>query len=150
EIWLIRVVFPAPFGPITACSSPGSISSVTPSVTTSPPKFFCTSLISSTASVTAPPSSDGAGKAEKSPGQKHNNEPKQRTEDSLPLFGDAAPYFFDEKIARSADDRAIQAANPAEQNHDDQFARTLPRHIRRADELGRIGKQETGESANGA
>src|SRR5262249_30482363 len=59
-------------------------------------------------------------------------------------------YFVDEKIARSADYRAMPAANPAEQNHDDQFARTLPRHIRRADELGRIGKQETGESANGA
>src|SRR5262249_20602038 len=102
----------------------------------------------STASATAQPSSDGTGKAEKSAARKQNNHHQQRTEDQFPLLGDAAQYFFDEKIARSADDCPMQAANSAEQNHDDQFARPLPRHVSRAHELRRIGEQESGEPAD--
>src|SRR5437868_7590188 len=52
EIWLISVVLPAPFGPITACSSPGITSSVTPSVTRKPPKFLRRFSMRSTASAT--------------------------------------------------------------------------------------------------
>src|SRR3954453_15168473 len=37
----MKVVLPAPFGPITACVSPSSTSSVTPSVALSAPKLFC-------------------------------------------------------------------------------------------------------------
>src|SRR5882672_8928868 len=47
EIWPISVVFPAPFGPIKACTSPGFTSSVTSSVATTPPKRFETFLSSS-------------------------------------------------------------------------------------------------------
>src|SRR5262245_1595418 len=122
EIWLISVVLPAPFGPITACNSPGPISSVTPSVTTSPPKFLRRSLISSTGSPTAQPSTHGVGKTQQSATRKQNDKHQQRTEDEFPLLGDAAQYFFDKKITRSTNDRAMQAANPSEQHHDDQFA----------------------------
>src|SRR6185295_14088706 len=38
EIWPMRVVLPAPFGPISACTSPRTTSSVTSSVATTPPK----------------------------------------------------------------------------------------------------------------
>src|SRR2546423_13316824 len=38
EICPIRVVLPAPFGPMRACTSPGFTSSVTSSVATTPPK----------------------------------------------------------------------------------------------------------------
>src|SRR5437773_10889507 len=38
EIWPIKVVLPAPFGPMRACTSPRFTSSVTSSVATTPPK----------------------------------------------------------------------------------------------------------------
>src|SRR2546425_6313450 len=38
EIWPMSVVLPAPFGPISACTSPRTTSSVTSSVATTPPK----------------------------------------------------------------------------------------------------------------
>src|SRR6266436_3823095 len=48
-ICAIRVVFPAPLGPMSACTSPGFTSSVTSSVATTPPKrldtFFSSSIL---------------------------------------------------------------------------------------------------------
>src|SRR5690242_21401592 len=49
EICPISVVLPAPFGPISACTSPRSISRVTSSVAATPPKCFDTLRSSSTA-----------------------------------------------------------------------------------------------------
>src|SRR3954469_24838889 len=49
EIWPISVVLPAPFGPISACTSPRVTSSVRSSVATTPPKRFETLRSSSTA-----------------------------------------------------------------------------------------------------
>src|SRR5438034_9170192 len=49
EIWPMTVVFPAPFGPISACTSPRTTSSVTSSVATTPPKRFVTPRSSSMA-----------------------------------------------------------------------------------------------------
>src|SRR5258708_37935274 len=40
EIWPMSVVLPAPFGPISACTSPRTTSRVTSSVATTPPKRF--------------------------------------------------------------------------------------------------------------
>src|SRR6266705_3251999 len=49
EICPIKVVLPAPFGPIRACTSPRFTSSVTSSVATMPPKrldtFFSSSML---------------------------------------------------------------------------------------------------------
>src|SRR5437773_6515539 len=47
EIWPIKVVLPAPFGPMRACTSPRFSSSVTSSVATRPPKRLETFLSSS-------------------------------------------------------------------------------------------------------
>src|SRR5438067_1164727 len=49
EIWPMSVVLPAPFGPISACTSPRTTSSVTSSVATTPPKRFVTPRSSSMA-----------------------------------------------------------------------------------------------------
>src|SRR5439155_611453 len=49
EIWLIRVVLPAPFGPMSACTSPRATCSVTSSVATTPPKRLDTPRSSSMA-----------------------------------------------------------------------------------------------------
>src|SRR6266850_2285620 len=47
EIWPMSVVLPAPFGPISACTSPRTTSRVTSSVATTPPKRFETPRSSS-------------------------------------------------------------------------------------------------------
>ena len=44
----------------------------------------------------------------------------------------------------------LSVPDAAEHHHDDQFARALPRHVGRADELGRVGEQEAGKPANRA
>src|SRR5437867_4807680 len=49
EIWPMSVVLPAPFGPISACTSPRATSSVTSSVATTPPKRLETPRSSSMA-----------------------------------------------------------------------------------------------------
>src|SRR5258707_9287121 len=49
EIWPMSVVLPAPFGPISACTSPRTTSSVTSSVATTPPKRLETPRSSSMA-----------------------------------------------------------------------------------------------------
>src|SRR5690348_6482414 len=48
EIWPMSVVLPAPFGPMSACTSPCSTLIVTSSVATTPPKLFETLASSST------------------------------------------------------------------------------------------------------
>src|SRR5215510_6525313 len=48
EIKPIRVVLPAPFGPMRACTSPAATSSVTPSTATTPPKRLLRFLSEST------------------------------------------------------------------------------------------------------
>src|SRR5438105_10227465 len=49
EIWPMSVVLPAPFGPISACTSPRTTSSVTSSVATTPPNRLETPRSSSMA-----------------------------------------------------------------------------------------------------
>src|SRR4029079_15759121 len=83
EIWLISVVLPAPFGPITACSSPGITSSVTSSVTRRPPKFFERFSMRSTASATDHPPQP-RGETEQSARREYRDQHEQRPEDHLP------------------------------------------------------------------
>src|SRR5437868_7534670 len=87
EIWLISVVLPAPFGPITACSSPGATSNVTSSVTRSPPKFLARLSMRSTASATEYPPQPLSHADEPAPGE-HRDQHQQRAEDHLPVLGD--------------------------------------------------------------
>src|SRR3982074_2549250 len=83
EIWLISVVLPAPFGPITACSSPGITSSVTPSVTRRPPKFLVSPSMRSTGSATADPPQPRRD-PEQPAAREHRDQHEQRAEDHLP------------------------------------------------------------------
>src|ERR1051325_8384061 len=80
EIWLINVVLPAPFGPITACSSPGITSSVTLSVTRRPPKFLERFSTRSTGSATEHPPQP-ARHADQPAGRKYRDQHQQRPED---------------------------------------------------------------------
>src|SRR5215213_5195178 len=149
EIWLISVVLPAPFGPITACSSPGITSSVTASVTRRPPKFFVRVWMRSTGSATEYPPQP-LRHADQSAAREHRDEHEQRPEDHLPVLGDAGKPFLGEQERGGADDRAVERSNAAEDHHDEQLARALPGHVGRADELGRVREQESREAAEHA
>src|SRR5262249_3739964 len=80
----ISVVLPAPFGPMTACSSPAGTLSVMSSDATTPPKRLVRPSIVRSASVTtlAPQQSiDAAARIE------HDQE-EQRPQHDLPIFRD--------------------------------------------------------------
>src|SRR6476661_9362988 len=79
----ISVVLPAPFGPMTACSSPVRTSSVISSDATTPPKRLPRASISRRASVTAPPFEQAVDAAARE--QHHKQE--QRTQHDRPVFG---------------------------------------------------------------
>src|ERR1051326_3918169 len=82
--WPIKVVLPAPFGPITACSSPGLTSSVIASAATIPPKRFDSPSTASSASATA----RHRDKPVDAAAREQTDEEQQRAEDDLPVLGD--------------------------------------------------------------
>src|SRR5215813_11533483 len=93
----INVVLPAPFGPMTACSSPSGMPSVRSSVATMPPKRFARLSTRSNSAMASLPEQtiDSAPR-------KEDHKKKQRTEDDLPVFGDAREHFLqDEQRYRS-------------------------------------------------
>src|SRR4051794_35809189 len=125
EIWLISVVLPAPFGPMTACSSPGRTSSVTSSVTRKPPKFLVSPSMRRTGSATEHPPQPG-GKADQAARREHRNQHQQRSKDHLPVFGDAGEPLLGEQEGGRAEDRAVERSHAAEYYHDKEVARALP------------------------
>src|SRR3954470_5550649 len=149
EIWLIKVVLPAPFGPITACSSPGITSSVTSSVTRSPPKFLLKFSMRSTGSATNHPPQP-LGDADQPAAREHGDQHQQWPENHLPVLGEAREPFLSEQECGRADDCPVKGTHTAEDHHDEQVARALPRHVGGADEVGRVAEQESGKARNNA
>src|SRR5436305_7147320 len=132
EIWLISVVLPAPFGPITACSSPGRTSSVTSSVTRRPPKFLARLSMRKTASTTVSATDHSpqlGDETDQAAAREQRDQHQQGAEDRLPVLGEAGEPFLREDERRSADDRAVQRAHAAENHHDQELAGALPRHV---------------------
>src|SRR3954463_9652533 len=101
EIWLIKVVLPAPFGPITACSSLGITSTVTSSVTRRPPKLFERFAMRSTGSATAhPPRRLGA--ADHPAAGNHRAHHQQCSYFHLPVPGQPRdPFLGKHKLGRA-------------------------------------------------
>src|SRR5215475_825521 len=92
--WLIRVVLPAPFGPMIACNSPRGTSSETRSVAVMPPKRRTSLSMRSKGSATV-----------KSPEQAHDaaapeqhDEEQQRAHDDRPIFGDRAQQLLEHQV----------------------------------------------------
>src|SRR5262249_41989657 len=106
--WPIRVVLPAPFGPMTACSSPRTTSSMMWSDATTPSKRLARSSICSKASaMTEPRRRIGdlyrtpSGRlfeqsVDPTPCEQHH-EQQQRPEDDLPVLGDAGQYLLEQQ-----------------------------------------------------
>src|ERR1041385_8287334 len=107
EIWLISVVLPAPFGPITACSSSGRTSNVTSSVTRRPPKFLARFSMRSTTSATEHPPQSFCH-ADQSAAREDRDQHQQRPEDHLPVLGQPRQPLFGEQEGGRPDDGAVE------------------------------------------
>src|SRR5215470_13714695 len=77
----IRVLLPAPFGPMMACSSPGGMASEMPSEATTPPKRLVRPSIASSASATA----DILQQAVDAAAREQHHQQEQRAEHDLPI-----------------------------------------------------------------
>src|SRR5437016_14511708 len=99
--WPISVVLPAPFGPMTACSSPGTISSMMLSEATTPPNVLVRPSTRSSGSAMA-----GAREQAVDPaaGEQHD-EQEQRTDDDRPVFGDPGQRLLEHQQRDRADHR---------------------------------------------
>src|SRR3990167_5877897 len=83
ESWLMKVVLPAPLGPITACVSPSRTSKSMPSQARRAPKLFESPRTSNSMSFITRSRND-AGE----PGaEEDHRQDEQRTEDDLPVLG---------------------------------------------------------------
>src|SRR5487761_2252313 len=89
----MKVVLPAPFGPITACVSPSSRSKSMLSLARSAPKDLHSPRASRSASATAP-SGQQAGQAARG-GQTCEHE--ERAEDDLPVLGPAREHVREDE-----------------------------------------------------
>src|SRR3954470_10562002 len=86
--WLMKVVLPAPFGPITACVSPSATSKSMPSLARSAPNCFVSARTSSIGFE----EHSGEAALEEDP-----REHEQRAEHDLPVLRPAFQRLLDDK-----------------------------------------------------
>src|SRR5688572_26209204 len=134
--WLMKVVLPAPFGPITAWVSPERTSRLMPSLARSAPKDFLSSETASSGSVTA--SLENAGQAALE--EKHR-EHQQRPEVDLPVLGPVRQQVLDQQQREGPEQRPGARSHAAEDHHEHDLARARPVHVVRREEVGVIGEQ---------
>src|ERR1700730_9625866 len=99
--WPTRVVLPAPFGPITACSSPGLTSSVIASAATIPPKRFDSPSTASKTSAPARPHDEPVNPA----AREQHDQQQERAENNLPVLGDVRERFLQHQQRDGAEQR---------------------------------------------
>src|SRR5947209_8565998 len=120
----ISVVLPAPFGPIIACSSPGSTVSATSPSATRPPKRLLSPAVSSSGSAIDP--ARRGKQAEDARSRKQHDQDQQRPEDRLPMLRQARQYAFEQQVERRAEHRPEQRADAAEDHHHHDLAGARP------------------------
>src|SRR5688572_24061896 len=94
--WLMNVVLPAPFGPITAWASPSATSKSMPSVASRAPKLLVSFLTSSIGFV------ENSCQA---PSEENHRKDEQRAEDDLPVLRPSFEQLLHDKKRESAEDR---------------------------------------------
>src|SRR5262249_20261398 len=145
----ISVVLPAPFGPITASNSPSGMPNVRSSVATMPPNRLAR-LSTRSKSPMLHLSAHLAEQPVDAAACEQHDQQQERPEDDLTVFGDAGETLPQHQQRYRAEQGAENRAHPAEDHHDDQVAGARPIHHRRADEIGVIGEQGSGEPAQRA
>src|SRR5687767_1963215 len=121
---LNTVDLPAPFGPITARISPGSIVKSTRSTATSAPKRRSSPRHSS--------SGIFPQQAPKALGRKEHEGDEHRAENERPEIGHLRELVLQEHEEGTAEDRADERPGPADHDHDEDVTRGQPE-----EELGR-------------
>src|SRR3989441_4374818 len=89
--WPMKVVLPAPFGPMIACVSPSRTSRSMPSVVRSAPKLLVNPLTSSIRLVEDP---------RQAAAEEDHREYEQRAEDHLPVLRPAGEQVFHEQQSK--------------------------------------------------
>src|SRR5258708_14925363 len=153
EICAMRVVLPAPLGPISACTSPRMTSSVTSSVATTPPKRLETPRSSSMGFLQQ--SGDALGRQHHD-GEQHNadGEPgvvlvvrRERSDPADAIVGDQVLQAEEHRGAYQA---APERADTTEDHHDHQRARLDPVQQARAHIAALIRDERAGEAGDRA
>src|SRR5919204_3664335 len=98
--WPMKVVLPAPFGPMMACVSPSRTSKSMPSLARSAPKLFVRARTSSIGLV------EDAGEAA---AEEDHRQDEERSEDDLPVLGPAGEEIFDQQQRKRAEHRPGRA-----------------------------------------
>src|SRR5690349_3876103 len=117
--WPMKVVLPAPFGPMIACVSPSRTSKSMPSVARSAPKLLVSFLTSSIGLVEDP---------RQAAAEEDDGEDEQGSEDHLPVLRPARQEILEEEEGEGAEHRARGARHAAEDHHEHDVARLLPAH----------------------
>src|SRR6267142_1154209 len=153
-IWAIRVVFPAPLGPMSACTSPGFTSSVTSSVATTPPKrldtFFSSSIL-----LPREPSGDPLWR-EQHDREQHDTDAQARVlliirkRGREPFDAVVGDQVLEAEQRRGADHPAPQPPDAAQDHHHHERPRLRPVQHARVDVLAVTREQHAGEAAGGA
>src|SRR5260370_18743062 len=147
--WPMKVVLPAPFGPMMACVSPLRTSRSMPSVARSAPKLFVSARTSSIGLV------EDAGEAA---AEEDDAKDQCRAHQHLPVLDPVLRLqpeqrlddFLAEEERKRADHRPRGGRHAAEDHHEHQVAGLLPGHEARRDVVGVIAVERAGEPAHGA
>src|SRR5438045_2222302 len=118
-ICAMKVVLPAPLGPITACTSPGATVKSMPEFATKAPKRLVRPLTARNGSATAAPEQD----------HRQHDEAEHRH----PVLGVGGEELFQQDEGGSAERRPGERAGAAQDEHDEEIARQHPVQHARAD-----------------
>src|SRR5437867_3229256 len=110
ESTLRNVDFPAPLGPMTACTRPRSKASETPSTAASAPKRRDRSCVWRMVSPIAAQQSRHAAGEEEHDGNHH------RADDGDPVIGEPLAVMLQESEQKCAQDGSVKSSLPAQQN----------------------------------
>src|SRR2546421_1926067 len=137
--WPMKVVWPAPFGPMTACVSPSRTSRSMPSLARSAPKLFLNPRTSSIGFIED---------TRQAPAEEDHREDKERPEDHLPVLGPAREQVLHQEQGKGAEHRSGGARHAAEEHHEHHVAGLLPAHQARGDVVGMVAVQRAREAAH--
>src|SRR5215831_811368 len=158
ERTLTSVLLPAPFGPITACSSPTAKWSETLSTAVSPRKRLvsCTALSTSSGIDRCPRSLPQQTKAGQSAGHEKDDQNDENAHRKLPMLGKRAEetivgeHLLQQNEGKGADDGSIQPAHPTEDEHHQNPRRVMPREDLRVDEPELASREIAGQTRQAA
>src|SRR5438477_13210165 len=90
--WAIKVVLPAPLGPISACTSPRLMANDTLSVAVTPPNRFCKATVCSSASAMS--DAPLAKQAINAAARVEHDQDQQHAKEHGPVLGELAQQLF--------------------------------------------------------